>query len=408
MLIVQKYGGTSVGSVERIKAVARRVADTVGKGHRCVVVVSAMGDTTDQLVEMARQITARPSGREMDMLLTTGEQVSIALLSMALQELGQRTTSFTGWQAGIRTEAVHGKARIEAINTEKIMKALDDGQIVIVAGFQGVTEAGEITTLGRGGSDTTAVALAAALQADLCEIYTDVTGVFTTDPRVVPGARKLPSVSYDEMLELAILGAGVLHPRAVECAKLYRVKLVVRSSFTDEEGTMIQEVSDMEKALVVTGIAFDDEVVKVQVDGLPNRVDVMAQLFTLLAQERINVDVIVQSQRGEDEINLAFSITEEDHVHAEEVLKAHQEQLGFSKASFESGLAKVSIVGAGMMTNPGVAAMCFRYLSEAGIPIKMVTTSEIKVSCVIPRESMETAVKRLHEAFGLESGSCAS
>jgi len=408
MLIVQKYGGTSVGSVERIKAVARRVADTVAEGHRCVVVVSAMGDTTDQLVEMARQITARPSGREMDMLLTTGEQVSIALLSMALQELGQRTTSYTGWQAGIRTEAVHGKARIEEINTEKIMKALDDGQIVIVAGFQGVTEAGEITTLGRGGSDTTAVALAAALQADLCEIYTDVTGVFTTDPRVVPGARKLPSVSYDEMLELAILGAGVLHPRAVECAKLYNVKLVVRSSFTDEEGTMIQGVSDMEKALVVTGIAFDDEVVKVQVDGLPNRVDAMAQLFTLLAQERINVDVIVQSQRGEDEINLAFSITEEDRLNAEEVLKANQEQLGFSKASFESGLAKVSIVGAGMMTNPGVAAMCFRYLSEAGIPIKMVTTSEIKVSCVIPREWMETAVKRLHEAFGLESGSCAS
>ncbi|OUM85956.1 MAG: aspartate kinase [Bacillus thermozeamaize] len=408
VLIVQKYGGTSVGSVERIKAVAQRVADTVAEGHRCVVVVSAMGDTTDQLVEMARQITARPSGREMDMLLTTGEQVSIALLSMALQELGQRTTSYTGWQAGIRTEAVHGKARIEEINTEKIMKALDDGQIVIVAGFQGVTEAGEITTLGRGGSDTTAVALAAALQADLCEIYTDVTGVFTTDPRVVPGARKLPSVSYDEMLELAILGAGVLHPRAVECAKLYNVKLVVRSSFTDEEGTMIQGVSDMEKALVVTGIAFDDEVVKVQVDGLPNRVDAMAQLFTLLAQERINVDVIVQSQRGEDEINLAFSITEEDRLNAEEVLKANQEQLGFSKASFESGLAKVSIVGAGMMTNPGVAAMCFRYLSEAGIPIKMVTTSEIKVSCVIPREWMETAVKRLHEAFGLESGSCAS
>ena len=408
MLIVQKYGGTSVGSVERIKAVAARIAATVAQGHQCVVVVSAMGDTTDKLVDLAKQITDRPSEREMDMLLTTGEQVSIALLSMALQELGHATTSLTGWQAGIRTEAVHGKARIEEIKTEKIRRLLAVGQIVIVAGFQGVTESGEITTLGRGGSDTTAVALAAALKADLCEIYTDVTGVFTTDPRVVSGARKLSAVSYDEMLEMAILGAGVLHPRSVECAKLNGVKLVVRSSFTDEEGTMIQEVSTMEKSLVVTGIAFDEDVVKVQVDGLPSRSDALARLFTLLAEERINVDVIVQSQRGEDEINLAFSISEDDRRKAEETLQAHQESLGFRTVVFEPGLAKVSIVGAGMMTNPGVAAMCFRYLSEAGIPIKMVTTSEIKVSCVIPRGWMETAVNRLHEGFGLDSEFSAS
>lgn len=408
MLIVQKYGGTSVGSVERIKAVAERIGRTVAQGHRCVVVVSAMGDTTDNLIDLARQITSRPSQREMDMLLTTGEQVSIALLSMALHERGHDAVSMTGWQAGIRTEAVHGKARIEGVDTEKIFRLLDEGKIVIVAGFQGVTTAGEITTLGRGGSDTTAVALAAALKADLCEIYTDVTGVFTTDPRIVPAARKLPVISYDEMLEMAILGAGVLHPRSVECAKLYGVKLVVRSSFNDEEGTIVQEVSAMEKPLVVTGVVFDDDVVKVQVDGLPSNSNALARLFTLLADERINVDVIVQSQRSEDEINLAFSIAEEDRLKAEETLQAHQQGLGFRSATFEAGLAKVSIVGAGMMTNPGVAAMCFRYLSEAGIPIKMVTTSEIKVSCVIPRERMEEAVRRLHEGFGLDAEAPAS
>jgi len=408
VLIVQKYGGTSVGSVERIKAVADRIKKTVDLGHQCVVIVSAMGDTTDNLVDLAKQITSRPSQREMDMLLTTGEQVSIALLSMALQDRGVAATSMTGWQAGIRTDEVHGKARIEAIDTEKIWRLLDAGHVVIVAGFQGVTEAGEITTLGRGGSDTTAVALAAALKADLCEIYTDVTGVFTTDPRVVPGARKLSVVSYDEMLEMAILGAGVLHPRSVECAKLYGVKLVVRSSFTDEEGTIIQEGSAMEKPLVVTGVAFDEDVVKVQVDGLPNNSDSLARLFSLLAEKHINVDVIVQSQRGENEVNLAFSISEDDRQTAEETLKAHQAELGFRAVDFESGLAKVSIVGAGMMTNPGVAAMCFRFLSEAGIPIKMVTTSEIKVSCVIPRNWMETAVNRLHEGFGLCTESCAS
>ena len=252
------------------------------------------------------------------------------------------------------------------------------------------------------------MALAAALKADRCEIYTDVTGVFTTDPRVVANARKLDVVSYDEMLEMAILGAGVLHPRSVECAKLYDVQLVVRSSFTEEEGTLIQEVSAMERSLVVTGVAFDEDVVKVQVDGLPNRSDSLAQLFTLLADERINVDVIVQSQRSEDEINLAFSISEADRQKAEETLKNKQESLGFRSVTFESGLAKVSIVGAGMMTNPGVAALCFRYLSEAGIPIKMVTTSEIKVSCVVPREWMETAVNRLHEGFGLASGGSTS
>ena len=408
MLIVQKYGGTSVGSVERIKAVAQRIGQTVAQGHQCVVVVSAMGHTTDNLIELAKQISSRPSAREMDMLLTTGEQVSIALLSMALQEQGHAAVSMTGWQAGIRTEAVHGKARIEAIDTDKIRRLLDAGNIVIVAGFQGVTETGEITTLGRGGSDTTAVALAAALKADLCEIYTDVTGVFTTDPRIVPEARKLPVVSYDEMLEMAILGAGVLHPRSVECAKLYGVKLVVRSSFTDETGTIIQEVSPVEQSLVVTGIAFDDDVVKVQVDGLPSDSGALARLFTLLAEQRINVDVIVQSQRSENEINLAFSIAEDDRVRAEETLAARRESLGFRHVAFEAGLAKVSIVGAGMMTNPGVAAMCFRYLSEAGIPIKMVTTSEIKVSCVIPRDRMEEAVNRLHNAFGLADESPSS
>ncbi|WCN38502.1 aspartate kinase [Aneurinibacillus uraniidurans] len=401
-LIVQKFGGTSVGTVERIQAVARRVIQTRNAGHDVVVVVSAMGKSTDVLVDMAKQITAEPPAREMDMLLTTGEQVSIALLSMALQAEGQPAVSMTGWQAGITTESVHTKARIAHIDPSAMQAALAAGNVVIVAGFQGVTEDGQITTLGRGGSDTTAVALAGALQADLCEIYTDVDGVYTADPRIVPSARKLTTISHDEMLELATLGAGVLHPRAVECAKQYGVPLVVRSSFGHEEGTRVQEEADMEQGLIISGVAHDKNVAKITVADMPVQVDTMSKLFTTLADEHINVDVIIQSAYEADTTNVSFSVSGDEVKRTLQILLREKENLHFGYAVAEEELAKVSIVGAGMITNPGVAAQMFRCLAEAGIEIKMVSTSEIKVSCVVPLEQMENAVRSLHTSFGLD------
>ncbi|GEN36485.1 MULTISPECIES: aspartate kinase [Aneurinibacillus] len=402
-LIVQKFGGTSVGTIERIQAVARRVLSTVQSGHQVVVVVSAMGKSTDVLVDMARQITGEPDPREMDMLLTTGEQVSIALLTMALQELGQSAVSMTGWQAGITTEEVHTKARITQIDPTPLRDALAKGKVVIVAGFQGISSDGQITTLGRGGSDTTAVALAAALQADRCEIYTDVDGVYTADPRIVSSARKLPYISYDEMLELATLGAGVLHPRAVECAKQHRVSLTVRSSFGTEEGTMIGEESNMEQGLVVSGIAHDKSVAKITVADMPAKLNAMSRLFATLAEEHINVDVIVQSAYEANTTNVSFSVSGEEVKRTLDVLLKHREELEFGYAVAEEDLAKVSIVGAGMITNPGVAARMFTCLAEAGVEIKMVSTSEIKVSCVIPLAQMEAAVRSLHTSFGLDA-----
>jgi aspartate kinase len=402
-LIVQKFGGTSVGTIERIQAVARRVLSTVQSGHQVVVVVSAMGKSTDVLVDMARQITGEPDPREMDMLLTTGEQVSIALLTMALQELGQSAVSMTGWQAGITTEEVHTKARITQIDPTPLRDALAKGKVVIVAGFQGISSDGQITTLGRGGSDTTAVALAAALQADRCEIYTDVDGVYTADPRIVSSARKLPYISYDEMLELATLGAGVLHPRAVECAKQHRVSLTVRSSFGTEEGTMIGEESNMEQGLVVSGIAHDKSVAKITVADMPAKLNTMSRLFATLAEEHINVDVIVQSAYEANTTNVSFSVSGEEVKRTLDVLLKHREELEFGYAVAEEDLAKVSIVGAGMITNPGVAARMFTCLAEAGVEIKMVSTSEIKVSCVIPLAQMEAAVRSLHTSFGLDA-----
>lgn len=401
-IIVQKYGGTSVGSVERIKKVAERVAATKEQGHDCVVVVSAMGKSTDVLVDMAKEICDFPDEREMDMLLTTGEQVSISLLTMALHQLGYSAISLTGWQAGMVTESVHGKARIKNIDNSRIKSELERGRIVIVAGFQGWTEEREITTLGRGGSDTTAVALAGSLQADVCEIYTDVTGVYTADPRIVPGARKLQSISYDEMLELATLGAGVLHPRAVECAKKYNVKLTVRSSFVDEPGTDVEEESNMEQGLIVSGVAHDKNVAKITVVNMPNKVGTLSSLFTALAEEHINVDIIIQSSYDTENTNISFSVTASDLKRTLEVLEQNKARLSFTELLFEEGLAKVSIVGAGMITNPGVAAQMFHQLSEVDVPIKMVSTSEIKVSCVIPADLTEKAVKALHSAFGLD------
>lgn len=402
-LIVQKFGGTSVGSVERIMNVAESVKAETERGNNVVVVVSAMGKSTDHLVTLAKEISAQPSKREMDMLLTTGEQVSIALLSMALNQKGLQAVSFTGWQAGIVTEPVHGNARITDVRTEQIESQLSEGKVVIVAGFQGITENGEITTLGRGGSDTTAVALAAALKADRCDIYTDVTGVFTTDPRYIKGARKLLSISYDEMLELANLGAGVLHPRAVEFAKNYQVRLEVRSSMEKIEGTVIEEEATMEQNLVVRGVAFEDEITKVTVLGLANSLTSLSTIFTTLAAHHINVDIIIQSTTEAGAANLSFSIKTEDLMETLRVLEDNKELLNYEQIDAENQLAKVSIVGSGMISNPGVAARMFEVLAEQNIQIKMVSTSEIKVSTVVEEKSMLKAVQALHDAFELSA-----
>ncbi|MEK4012977.1 aspartate kinase [Peribacillus sp. FSL M8-0224] len=400
-LIVQKFGGTSVGSVEKIKNVANRVIEEAENGNEVVVVVSAMGKTTDQLVSMARDISGSPSKREMDMLLTTGEQVTISLLTMALIEEGHEAISYTGWQAGMQTESVHGNARILNIDATRIQAQLQEKKIVVVAGFQGNDANGEITTLGRGGSDTTAVAIAAALNADRCDIYTDVTGVFTTDPRYIKGARKLQSISYDEMLELANLGAGVLHPRAVEYAKNYQIPLEVRSSMEKESGTIIEEEATMEENLIVRGIAFEDSITRVTIYGLPQSLGALSTIFTTLAKNRINVDIIIQSMTAEDTTNLSFSTKSEDTEAALIVLENNKEQLGFDRVETESGLAKVSIVGSGMVSNPGVAAEMFEVMANTGIQVKMVSTSEIKVSTVVNEKEMVKAVESLHEAFKL-------
>ncbi|HJV16800.1 MAG TPA: aspartate kinase [Bacillales bacterium] len=401
-LIVQKFGGTSVGSVERILNVAECVREEMERGNQVVVVVSAMGKTTDQLVSLARQITSQPEKREMDMLLTTGEQTTIALLAMALHQKGIPATSFLGWQAGMITESVHGNARITKINTEAINSQLSKGKVVIVAGFQGVTETGEITTLGRGGSDTTAVALAAALHADKCDIYTDVTGVFTTDPRYIKSARKLLDVSYDEMLELANLGAGVLHPRAVEFAKNYQVKLQVRSSMEKIEGTVIKGEATMEQNLIVRGVAFEDDITRVTVLGLANSLTSLSTIFTTLADHHLNVDIIIQSTTDSDMTNLSFSIKTVDLNETVSVLEKHKSILNYEGIEAENKLSKVSIVGSGMISNPGVAAKMFEVLAENQIQIKMVSTSEIKVSVVVEEKEMIKAVELLHGAFGLE------
>ena len=399
--VIQKYGGSSVATNERILRVARRIVDTVAAGNEVVAVVSAMGDTTDDLLELAGLISKQPKAREIDMLVSTGEQVSMALLAMAIQELGQPAISMTGWQVGIRTEAVHSKARITDIRRVTIEDALSKGQVVVVAGFQGVTAAGEITTLGRGGSDTTAVALAAALHADICEICTDVDGVYTTDPRIVPQARKIAEISYDEMLELANLGAGVLHPRAVECAKQNNVPFIVRASFDERPGTLVKEAARMEKGMVVRGIAHDMNVAKMAVVGVPNRSDNLQRVFQALAKENCNVDIIVQSVVHNDVSDISFTITRDDLAKAVEVLEALREELGAAEIACEENLAKVSIVGAGMISNPGVAADMFYFLTEAGMSIRMVSTSEIKVSCVIDAVDALRAVAVLHAGFGM-------
>ncbi|WP_281886641.1 aspartate kinase [Paenibacillus sp. YYML68] len=403
-LIVMKFGGSSVGDAERMKRVAARVAERQREGHQCVVVVSAMGDTTDDLIDLTKQIcTITPPAREMDMLLSTGEQVSIALLSMAIQSLGQPAVSFTGWQAGMYTEAVHGKARITDIQPERVHQALDAGNVVIVAGFQGMSEAGEITTLGRGGSDTTAVALAAAIKADVCEIFTDVDGVYSTDPRIVKCARKLNEISYDEMLELANLGAAVLHPRAVEYAKNYNVRLVVRSSFNHNEGTNVKEEAMMEQGIVVRGIAYDKNVARISILGIEEKPGQLAKVFTALAKEQIDVDIIVQSGVQSGGADFSFTVSMSDLEKALQTIDSIRGSVGFREVTSETNLVKVSIVGAGMVSTPGVAAKMFETISDLGITILMVSTSEIKTSCVIESGRVNEVVQALHTAYGLDT-----
>ncbi|GFN30532.1 aspartate kinase [Paenibacillus xylaniclasticus] len=402
-LIVMKFGGSSVGTTERMQKVAQRIVQTKEAGNRVVVVVSAMGDTTDDLIDQSKQLNPNPPAREMDMLLTTGEQISVALLSMTIHSLGHEAVSYTGWQAGIFTEAVHTKARITDIRPERIFNALDNGQIVIVAGFQGMTEAGEITTLGRGGSDTTAVALAAAINADVCEIFTDVDGVYSTDPRVVKCARKLKEISYDEMLELAHLGAAVLHPRAVEYAKHNNVKLVVRSSFNQNEGTTVKEEAVMEQGVVVSGIAFDKNVARISILGVEDVPGVLAKVFGALANNGIDVDIIVQSGVQGGKADFSFTLSKSDKDKALAVIDGIRNEVPFRETTSEDDLVKVSIVGAGMVSNPGVAATMFDAISKLGVSIKMVSTSEIKCSCVIAAEPLNDVVRALHTAYGLDT-----
>lgn len=401
-LIVQKYGGTSVDGPERVKNVARRVVETKRAGNQVVVVVSAPGDTTDNLIAMAKEISPNPPARELDMLMATGEQMSIALLAMAIQEVGEPVISLTGPQVGILTDGVHTKARILEVSCDRLRRELDAGKIVIVAGFQGVTCDNEITTLGRGGSDTTAVAVAAALKAEVCQIYTDVDGVYTADPRVVPGARKLATISYDEMLELASLGAQVLQPRAVEFAKLHGVVLEVRSSFNYHEGTLVKEVNDMERQMVVTGVAGDRNVARIAVYDVPDRPGIARALFEALARESINVDMIVQSAMRDGVNDIAFTVARDDLARALEVTQKTKEEIGASAVAYDDKVGKVSIVGAGMITNPGVAAGMFACLAEEGINIHMISTSEIKVSCIIDEEHLARAMRALHKWFGLD------
>ncbi len=398
-LIVQKFGGSSVANADRIRNVARIITETYRKGNSVVAVLSAQGDTTDDLIAKAQEINPRASKREMDMLLSTGEQISCSLCAMAVESMGFPVVSLTGWQAGVSTNKSHSDARIKRINTERIRSELDSNTIVIVTGFQGLNKFDNITTLGRGGSDTSAVALAAALEADLCQIYTDVEGVYTADPRHVKGAKKLEEITYDEMLELASLGAQVLHNRSVEMAKKYRVNLEVLSSFSDAPGTKVKEVvKKMEKTHVV-GVAKDKNVARLALMELEDRPGIAYQVFSLLAKAHINVDIILQSIGRGSTKDISFTVKRSDLEEAKRMLEEHKASIGFDHIDVSSNLAKVSIVGAGMIDNPGVASQMFEALYEARINIQMISTSEIKVSVLLDEEEAEKAVSVIHRSF---------
>lgn len=400
-LVVQKYGGTSVKDAERVMNVARRVTNTYKEGNSVVVAVSAQGDTTDDLIEKAMEINPDASKREMDQLLSSGEQISIALLAMAIEKLGYPVISFTGWQAGVLTDSKHSAARIKRIDTERIQTELDRKRIVIVAGFQGINKYDDITTLGRGGSDTSAVALAAALHADLCEIYTDVDGVYTTDPRICKTAYKLNDISYDEMLELASLGANVLHNRSVEMAKKYNVKLSVRSSLNDHEGTYVKEVSKVEKMLV-RGVTRDNDCARIALCGVEDTPGKAFQIFEMIARKGISVDLIIQSIGDGKTKDISFTVTEGDLQKTLDLLEENKEFINAREIKSTSDVSKVSIVGAGMVNNSGVAAKMFEALYDAHININMIATSEIKISVLVARKDAEAAVIAIHDKFLLK------
>ncbi len=402
-LVVQKYGGTSVGDIERIKNVARRVLNTKNQGNELVVVVSAMAGETDKLIRLAQQITPVPDERELDVLVSTGEQVSIALLAMALKSMDCDSKSYLGFQIKIATDSVFGKARISSIDSEKMRQDLKEGRVVVVAGFQGVDDSGNITTLGRGGSDTSAVAVAAALEADVCEIYTDVDGVYTTDPNVYPRARKLSRISYDEMLEMASLGAKVLQIRSVEFAKKYDVPLHVRSSFNDNPGTIVcKEDKEMEK-VVVSGVTYNKNEAKIEVMRLPDIPGVAAKLFKPIADANIVVDMIIQTSSTEKGCaDVAFTVPKSDFAKTLQIVKESNKEFGGKEVKFNEDIAKVSIVGVGMRSHSSVATQMFSALAKEGINIHMISTSEIKISCIIDSKYTELAVRALHDAFELD------
>ena len=403
-LIVQKFGGSSVADAQRIFHVAEIITKTYQQGNSVCVVLSAQGDTTDDLIEKAREINPDASRREMDMLLASGEQISIALLAMAIQKLGYPVVSLLGWQAGFKTNSTYSAARIKRVETDRLKAELDKHNIVVVAGFQGVNQYGDMTTLGRGGSDTSAVAIAAVMKADKCQIYTDVDGVYTADPRHVKGARKLEEITYDEMLELATLGAQVLHNRSVEMAKRYGVNLEVLSSFSGKPGTKVKEVAKTMEKLHVSGVACDKNVARVAVVGLADEPGIAFKIFSLLAKERINVDLILQSIGRNNTKDISFTVSIQDVERCKQLLDEHRDFLQFDHVDVNDKIAKVSIVGAGMVHNPGVAAKMFEALYNAGINISMISTSEIKVSVLVDERDADRAVQAIHDRFFSEFG----
>ncbi len=402
-LVVTKFGGTSVGSTERIRAVAQRLVARKRAGDDVVAVVSSMGHVTDELVELARDITPEPPEREMDMLLSTGEQVSIALLAMAIIAEGQDAVSFTGAQVGIVTDSVHSKAKITEVRADRVRGAIAEGKIVIVAGFQGMTSDGIITTLGRGGSDTTAVAVAAGIGADVCEIYTDVDGVYTADPRVEPKARKIDVLSYEEMLEMAASGAGVLQMRSVEFARNHGVIIHCRSSFHDAPGTIVKEADETMEQAIISGVTHDTSEAKVTLRDVPDHPGVAARVFTELATANVNVDMIIQNVSEAGMTDISFTVPKDDLVRAKRAVSDVCNELGAREWSVDESIAKISLVGAGMKTHPGISAKMFSTLADAGVNISLISTSPIRISCVISASQVEVAVRSLHDAFGLDT-----
>ncbi len=403
-LVVQKYGGTSVSSAERIRNVARRIAENRDKGNEVVVVVSAMGDTTDDLIKLAHQITDQPSERELDVLLSTGEIVSSTLLAMALKDIGYESISLSGAQAGIQTDDSFSQARIVNVDCKRVKKEMESGKIVIVAGFQGITDRMDITTLGRGGSDTTAVALAAALGAAVCERFTDVDGIYTADPRIVPEAKKLSEICYEEMLEMATYGAKMIHPRAVELGEIFNVPIMVASSFTNSPGTLIHGGISMELRNRVRGIAHDFDVAKITVVGVPDRPGIAASIFQPLAVAGISVDTIVQNASINNITDLTFTVSRSQLQKAMAITESVAKQVGAASCSYDAKLGKVSIIGTGMQNAPGYAAQMFTTLFEQNINIQMISTSEIRITCIIDEARVRDAVRALHRAFKLETG----